>query len=41
MEQTSQDDYMFAFVHLVQEKGWWPKGDIITIYINPSFKQRE
>ena len=27
---------MFIFVHLAQEEGWWPEGDVIAIYTNPA-----
>ena len=32
---------MFTFVHSAQEEGWQPEGDMIAIYTNPTFKQRE
>ena len=37
----SHKECIFVFVHLAQEEGWQPKGDMIVIYINPTLEQWE
>ena len=36
-----QEECIFAFIHLVQEEGWRPAGDVIVTHTNFFLEQRE
>ena len=41
IDQTLQDDYMFACIHLMQEDGWRPVRETIITHTNTFSKQQE